>query len=137
MAYDPFRRGPHPAGVRTATVTDGDRDGRRLPIELWYPAAAAHAGADLDPATQDAYELVPGLPATRQEAVRDAAAAPGTFPVIAFSHGYGGHRRQSTFLCSHLASHGYVVVGIDHTGNTIFDILQMTLAVRRGGPLPD
>ena len=30
---------------------------------------------------------------------------------MAFSHGFGGHRRQTTHFCIHLASHGYVVVG--------------------------
>ena len=31
------------------------------------------------------------------------------------SHFSGGHRRSSTFLCRHLASHGYAVVAIDHS----------------------
>jgi predicted dienelactone hydrolase len=40
----------------------------------------------------------------------------GRFPLIAFSHASGGdRRRQSTFLCTHLASHGYVVAALDHS----------------------
>jgi predicted dienelactone hydrolase len=41
--------------------------------------------------------------------------AAGESPVIVFSHSSGGGRRQSTFLCTHLASHGYVVAAMDHS----------------------
>jgi dienelactone hydrolase len=40
---------------------------------------------------------------------------PETCPLIVFSHSSGGGRRQSTFLCTHLASHGYVVAAMDHS----------------------
>ena len=40
---------------------------------------------------------------------------PGTYPLIVFSHSSGGGRRQSTFLCNHLSSHGYVVAALDHS----------------------
>ena len=43
-------------------------------------------------------------------------------PVILFSHGFAGTRLQSRFLCSHLASHGYVVASPDHAGNTFLDL---------------
>ena len=132
MAYDPFARGPFPAGVRTALLRDAARDERFLPIEVWYPADDAHAGADVNPETCDGYELVPGLPKVHQSAVRDAAPRAGRFPVVVFSHGFGGHRRQSTFLCSHLASHGYVVASCDHTGNTMLDVMRMAMAQRSG-----
>src|SRR5690606_17664657 len=96
MAYDPFTRGPRPVGVRTLDALDASR-GRRLPIELWYPAHQRHAGRDTAPGTRDTYELMPGLPPVHQDAVRDAEAEPGEYPLVAFSHGFGGHRRQSTF----------------------------------------
>lgn len=136
MSYDPFRRGPFAVGVRTTSLVDVARD-RPLTIEVWYPADAAHAGADLAHATKDRYELLPGLPPATQDAVRDALPAAGRFPLVAFSHGFGAHRRQSTFLCTHLVSHGYVVAAVDHTGNTTADILQMTFAARSGAVLPE
>ena len=43
-------------------------------------------------------------------------------PVILFSHGFAGTRLQSRFICSHLASHGYVVASTDHAGNTFLDL---------------
>jgi dienelactone hydrolase len=123
MSYDPFIRGPHPVGVRSVAVTDTSRD-RTLPIEVWYPASAAHAGEDLALATQDTYNVLPIMPETTQEAVRDAAPAEARFPLVAFSHGFGGHRRQTTHFCIHLASHGYAVVAVDHVGNTIAEMMQ-------------
>ncbi len=135
--YDPFARGDHPVGVRTVVLIDETRDGRALPVELWYPATAAVAGRDLDEATQDAYSVMPGLPPGQQEAVRDAEPIGGMFPLVAFSHGFGGHRRQSTFLCTHLASHGYVVAAVDHTGNTLLDVMQLMIDMQGGAPLPD
>jgi len=136
MRYEPFARGPHPVGVRSADLVDAGRD-RRLAVEVWYPATAGHRGRDLDAETCDRYELLPGLPLVVQDAVRDAEPAPGRFPLVVFSHGYGGHRRQSTFLCTHLASHGYVVAATDHFGNTIRDVMEHMLATRAGRPVPD
>ena len=44
-------------------------------------------------------------------------------PLVAFSHGNSGLRRQSTFLTTHLASWGFVVTAPDHTGNTFFEMV--------------
>jgi predicted dienelactone hydrolase len=43
-------------------------------------------------------------------------------PVVLFSHGFAGTRMQSRFLCTHLASHGYLVASPDHAGNTFLDL---------------
>ncbi len=112
MTYDPFRRGEHPVGVRSVELA-GIADGR-LATEVWYPATAEHAGDDLDPSRRDRYLIGDGIPEGWQAARRDAEPAPGTFPLAVFSHGFAGHRRQSTFLCTHLASHGWVVAAADH-----------------------
>jgi predicted dienelactone hydrolase len=48
-------------------------------------------------------------------AIRNAAAHPGTWPLIMYSHHSGGHRRAAAFLCTHLSSHGYVVAALDHS----------------------
>src|SRR5262249_59201122 len=104
MRYDPFARGPFPVGVRTFTLRDHRRNDRTLAVEVWYPATDAHAGADLD-VRQDTYEMLPGLPLVTQEAVREVAPRSGRYPLVLFSHGFGGHRRQSTFFCTHVASH--------------------------------
>jgi dienelactone hydrolase len=119
--YDPFVRGPYPVGVRSAEVRRADRP---LPYELWYPATGRIFGLDLSPATQDTFAVLPGSTPLKQAAVRDAEPDGGRFPLVLFSHTSLGHRRQSTFLCTHLASHGYVVAAADHTGNTFADLVE-------------
>jgi len=113
-AYDPFVRGQFPVGVRTISVSDAARN-REFPCEIWYPAATEHAGRDLDPKMQDRFTPRSSGVEQTQMAVRDAAALPGLYALIIFSHHSGGHRRISTFLCTHLSSHGYVVAALDHS----------------------
>jgi dienelactone hydrolase len=128
MDYDPFVRGAFPVGVRSGNLADAARDGRQLPFEVWYPAAPRYGGLDLAPATQDSFALLPDSPPLHQSAVRNAAANPGSYPLVLFCHTSLGHRRQSTFLCTHLASHGYVVAAADHTGNTFHDLVERASA---------
>ncbi|WP_327041683.1 acetylhydrolase [Micromonospora ureilytica] len=87
------------------------RDARRHPVVPWMPAAPLRAllvsagfdaGAAVAPLTAG-YE---GAPALR---------APERLPVIVFSHGNDGHRAEATIVVQELASHGYVVVTVDHT----------------------
>jgi len=139
MSYDPFVRGPSPVGVASTTFVDGP-EARTLALELWYPASDAHAGQDLDPEKQDRYKVAIFAPEAPQEAVRNAEPADGRFPLVCFSHGWGGHRRQTTHLCTHLASHGFAVASVDHAGNTIEDMMKMlgTLSSgASGAPAPE
>jgi dienelactone hydrolase len=124
QTYDPFIRGIHPAGVRSVEWTDKSRD-RTLPIEIYYPASSANEGRDRDPNMQDTFLPPGGFTGTarrKQAAVRDADESPGNFPVIVFAHGYAGDRRESSFLCTHLATHGYRVISADHVGSTYSDV---------------
>jgi predicted dienelactone hydrolase len=113
-AFDPFARGRYPVGVRTFDAPDTARN-RLFPCELWYPVAAHHAGQDLEAETQDAFTAPSRTESQRQPAVRNAADAPGAWPLIVYSHSSGGHRRSATFLCTHLSSHGYAVAALDHS----------------------
>jgi predicted dienelactone hydrolase len=122
MSYDPFGRGPYPVGVCSDSLVE-PTGGRQLDVEVWYPAAATFAGQDFADSTRDRYELIPGLRKVAQDAIREASPASlSALPLVVFSHGFGSHRRQSSFLMTHLASHGYLVAAVDHTGNTIADV---------------
>ncbi|MFM2161952.1 MAG: hypothetical protein RLZZ383_1464 [Pseudomonadota bacterium] len=103
----PDARGTWEAGVTTLTYLDPR--GRTLEIEVWYPAVP-QAGDTPDP--------YPELPITIG-AYRDAPPADGAFPLVAFSHGFGGIRYQSPTLTEHLARHGYVVTAPDHEGTIL------------------
>jgi predicted dienelactone hydrolase len=98
--------------VRTIQALDTARD-RLFPCEIWYPADARHAGEDIAPGTRDLFTVRDAQ--RSQMGVRDAAAQPGAYPLIIFSHHSGGHRRSATYLCTHLSSHGYVVAALDHS----------------------
>jgi len=112
--YDPFVRGAFPVGVRTIVAPDTTRD-CRFPCELWYPAAAQHAGEDSAPGTQDSFAVEPHGALRTQMAIRDAAPRSGTYPLIVYSHPSASYRRAGTYLCTHLNSHGYVVAAMDHS----------------------
>lgn len=137
MSYDPFARGPFPVGVTTRDTVDPTRDDRPIAIEIWYPATDAYLGHDVAEETRDRFQLLPVFQPVPQDAVRDATPRGETSPIVLFSHGFGSHRRQSTRVCAHWASRGYVVAAVDHAGNTMHDMMQTTLAVRNGAPPPD
>ncbi len=116
--------------TRDETFTDDPADHRELMVQIWYPAEPA-PGAKPGPYVSHADKIGTalasgfGLPPfvfghlqyIRTNAVPDAAVstAQPRYPVILFSHGRGGLRVQNTFQVEELVSHGYVVVGIDHT----------------------
>jgi predicted dienelactone hydrolase len=43
--------------------------------------------------------------------------------VVTFDHGLGGFRSQNTFLAEELASHGAVVVAVEHPGGSLLTVL--------------
>jgi predicted dienelactone hydrolase len=116
---DPGADGPYHAGVHTLTLHDPSR-GRDFTVDVWYPAAGD--------GSKNRYELdsVFGtLARIDSPARRDATPAAGTWPLVIFSHGFGGIRFQSYFLTERLATHGIVVIAPDHPGNTLLDFAQL------------
>lgn len=124
--------GTYDVGVRTIIAIDPKRLNttnfittieRSLTLEVWYPAQASTPSKQPPLATyknvtrlQKPFEL-------QGNAFRNAPALrEGSFPLILLSHGFTGYRTQMFYLGEHLASHGYVVVGIDHTDSTNADI---------------
>jgi predicted dienelactone hydrolase len=104
--YDPFVRGAFSMGVRTVELHDAVRS-RTFPREIWYPAL---------PASQKENRRHAANEQTSLNETRDAEACAGAYPLIGFSHGSSGDgRRQSSVLCVHIASHGYVVSALDHS----------------------
>jgi predicted dienelactone hydrolase len=105
----------HPVGHTSTSLTDTDADGRRLEVEVWYPAQAASD-------SPTSYEVVPGV-AFSAHATERAAPLAGALPVVLFSHGRTGTRTSYVLLCEGLAAQGYVVVAADHPGDTLSDWL--------------
>ena len=122
-AYDPFARGRHPVGVRTIEFHDLSLADRPIPIEVWYPATDAYYSQDLADGTRDRFVVAPGLGVASQNAVRDAEAIDGVFPLVMYFHGGYGHQRECTHLSTHLASNGYVVAAPAFPGDNIVDLM--------------
>lgn len=117
--------------TRPEIMTDDPDDRRRLVIQMWYPARpdADDALASYVPDSPRWAEVY-GPVGERMQAMRGHAFADavpdtsnGPFPVVIVSHGKSTPIYHYTTLCEDLASHGYVVVAIDHafTGVTLFD----------------
>ena len=138
-APSPIEMGPYPVGVRTVTFEDptrttGGYEGpRQLVCEIWYPATdeardAVESYVLHEYLPPDLKEQVPAeaLGSLTTAALRDGEPryGRGPFPLVMFSHGKGGIRAQSTFFTVPLASHGYIVVAMDHEGDTIIDLLR-------------
>src|SRR5262245_40894822 len=120
-AADPAQPGPFAAGVRTVMMTDPSRN-RTFAVDIWYPVDPATGGGRANQYQLQALGLT--LASLSTPARRDGTpAAGGPWPLVIFSHGYGGVRFQSFFLTEQLATHGFVVAAPDHPGNTMADLI--------------
>ena len=58
--------------------------------------------------------------------------------MLIFSHGWGGFRAQNTYQMQELASHGYVVVGMEHTYGAVVTVFpDGQVAPNNPAALPD
>lgn len=110
--------GPYSVGHQRAALFDVNRDNRSLPYDVWYPSDAM-----LDANTERTlYPLAGPIGLTSDSAADDLPVSTArAFPLLVFSHGSGGINIQSVRLMEVLASHGFVVVSPEHTGNTNSD----------------
>jgi dienelactone hydrolase len=114
--------GPYRPGVVYETTPEGDTVVITYPVDpsatvgratytidllRWFtgsPTAPIPAGLPKTLPTTLATDAYMGVPIS----------AKGPFPVVLFSHGYGGYPEQSSFLTDHLATWGFVIVAPDH-----------------------
>ncbi|MET8732254.1 alpha/beta hydrolase [Streptomyces parvus] len=130
----PRPTGPYATGRDTLFLTDHERTdpwvpaagARRLLVSLHYPARPG-SGGDPAPYMPEAEARLmlaqrglddpewPGMvAATRAFSRTDARPAPGRFPLVLLSPGFGAPRATLTGLAEELASRGYVVATVDH-----------------------
>ncbi|MEU4213266.1 alpha/beta hydrolase [Streptomyces sp. NPDC026206] len=135
----PAPTGPHRTGVTTLYLVDRSRSDpwepvpvRELMITVFYPArtvrghrVAPQMSGVAAASFKDSGHLVhPELPgqgvnwaATMTHSHTGAPAQPVRRPVLLYSPGGGDPRTMGTGLAEELASHGYVVVAVDHPGD--------------------
>jgi predicted dienelactone hydrolase len=117
----------HVVGRSSTLLTDPERDGRLLGVDVWYPALDP-ADDDVTARTRSRYELFPGVSFASAGALHDPPARSGKFPLIVFSHGRTGMRFAYSLVCEALASRGAIVVSCDHPGDLLTDWLLGTHA---------
>jgi predicted dienelactone hydrolase len=110
-----------------ASVWYPARDVGRYPPARWMPAAPLRglltaAGFDQDAVVAPLTAGHQGAPVRRTGDRR---------PVIVFSHGAHDHRADTTIVVQELASHGYVVVTVDHTYDAFSEFPDGRLTVPR------
>ncbi|MFJ4337262.1 acetylhydrolase [Streptomyces sp. NPDC088915] len=162
----PAPTGPHPVGLRTFVLTDPSRPdpwkpepgepafgARQVVISVLYPARTVRGfprAPQLTPAEAGVFAVLaprvrPGLPAagvdwgaTLTHGHVGAPPLPGRRPVLLYSPGGGDSRTLGTTLAEDLASHGRVVVLVDHPGDASQVELPdgMRVTVLRGEPDP-
>ncbi len=130
----PIPTGPFPIGTIKRHLVDSSRQElqgtrirmpRELMIQIWYPAATRSG-------RRQPYCSQAEMPLKKKHlSLVRTHAAPGVpfagthdrYPVLIFSPSWLGGRIQNTVQAEYLASHGFVVVGIDHpygTHKTLF-----------------
>jgi predicted dienelactone hydrolase len=144
----PAPDGPYQVGTTIYELTDTSRaelysgrdEARRFQIQVWYPSEPGptderaawmnHADVFGRSISADILGLPPffldHLSLVKLPAYRDSRVAPTVegYPVILFSHGWNGFNAQNSGQALQLASHGFVVLGVQHTHGavvTVFD----------------
>jgi predicted dienelactone hydrolase len=84
--------GTYKMGTQILNLTDASREDRALQTFVWYPALVA----------KDTPRPYPP----------DASGAP--YPLIIYSHGFGGTPTEIARVIERLVSHGFVVAAVDH-----------------------
>jgi dienelactone hydrolase len=133
--YLPEPSGPCPVGTTSLWLTDTSRSDpwavrvtvRELMISLWYPAATQDgrraqymtpAESELQLTNRGITSVPPDALSTVRTNAADGAEPAGpqhSLPLVVLSPGFTNPRSALTALAEDLASHGYVVAGIDHT----------------------
>jgi hypothetical protein len=126
--------GPAQVGYLRADLTDRHRSDpitpasgpRRLVLRIFYPAAAPGPApaSVLDDAERPGFAATAGVPPDALvglggPATTGARPASGRHPLLLLSHGLGSSTALLTADATDLASHGYVVVGIEHPGDSL------------------
>src|SRR6516162_1741460 len=155
--YLPEPTGPCPVGTTSLWLTDTSRPdpwapgvtARELMVSLWYPAATPDgrrarymtpAESELQLTNRGITGVPPDMLSTVRTNAADGAEPTGPqhgLPLVVLSPGFTSPRSTLTALAEDLASHGYVVAGIDHTYEsyaTAFPDGRVTTCLARQAP---
>lgn len=116
MQIKPYYHLPAPSGryrvgisTRQYSYVLGNGAARKVPCTIFYPSEDS-AAREPHPYGGDPGKAL----SVKTNTYEDLPIAPGRFPLIVFSHGMGLCVETHTILLEELASHGYVILGINH-----------------------
>lgn len=109
-----------PLGVGYQSLVADETDGQPLGISAWYPALNPTGATEeivYDIAIKDATWSSETPLVAYGKALRDADLddSNGPYPLVVLSHGFSFSPTWYANLAEHYASHGFVVLGPDHT----------------------
>ncbi|MGI9295444.1 MAG: alpha/beta hydrolase family protein [Pseudomonadales bacterium] len=114
QTINPAAAGPWAVGHIRFDAVDGSRNDRLLAVDAWYPVDAEDVSGE-----NTLYPLAEGLNIASELAFDNLPVSALQYRhLLVFSHGFGGTNTQSVPLMETLASHGFIVVSPEHTGNT-------------------
>jgi predicted dienelactone hydrolase len=125
----PRPSGPYAVGTTIIQLEDAGRTeihanppgkSRRILVQVWYPAADSRGRLAPYRRWPETTKLASYMAVLKTHSHLDAevSAQGSPFPVLLFNPGWQGQRTQNTFQTEDLASHGFVVVAIDHPYTT-------------------
>ncbi|WP_299247026.1 hypothetical protein [uncultured Aquimarina sp.] len=99
-------------GQKSVTFVDETRN-RPLPTEIWYPTLDSLTQKESKENKKKLFKTIETIP--------NASIPNKKFPLLLISHGTGGNRFSLTWFIEKMVKEGYVVVSLDHYGNSTFN----------------
>ena len=156
----PALTGPYQVGKTSYDLVDSSRqeiystnttDKRELMVYVWYPTSAV-PGATPAPYLEDALVQALGTQFQQEGLSPDLinifssvqthaslktpiSTAQASYPVVLFSHGFGGLPENYSSLAEELASNGYIVASISHTYDASLTVFPDGRSVRQASVL--
>ncbi|SEM17894.1 Predicted dienelactone hydrolase [Aquimarina amphilecti] len=101
-------------GQKSVTYVDDSRN-RPLPVEIWYPTSDTLTNKETKKSQKQLFKTI--------ETIKSATIANEKFPLLIVSHGTGGNRFSLTWFIEKMVREGFIVVSLDHYGNSTFNKL--------------
>ncbi|MBW1295389.1 alpha/beta hydrolase family protein [Aquimarina litoralis] len=99
-------------GQKSLTYVDATRN-RPLDVEIWYPTTDNPSEQRVKETRKEIFQTIRTIP--------NASIPDEKFPILLVSHGTGGNRFSLTWFIKSMVEKGYIVVSLDHYGNSTFN----------------
>lgn len=120
--------GPHHVGTSRIETSDSIT---AYTIQLWYPTTGDESDVAVEELEaeprrtqyRDMLAAASACPTRTLHVAVDGAPVAGSFPLVVLSHCHSCTRLSNASTAVRLASHGFIALSIDHTGDTLWDQL--------------